>query len=139
MGAEDVGGRLALVAPFCEHHDHVPPGPHVVDVMLQVRVLVGKGPYQRALELGQEGVVGDGAVGAFEILFAVQNLDVFLREPDLKQGLDRRGGVLRVDNRAYHTIGRIRDEGVRLEHRRPPRAGIIHDLARRASATGPSA
>jgi len=73
-------------------------------------VLVAERPDEGALKLVEEPVLGARGIGPVEVLFAMEDVDVRPREPGLQQSLDGSPGMLRVDDRAHHAIGWIRDE-----------------------------
>src|SRR5688572_2050066 len=92
--------------------------------MPQVFVFVAEPPSQRPLKLGEEPVLGTRGIRTVEVLFAMENVDVLPREPDLQQGLDRSLSMLRVADRTHYAIRWIRDEVVWFVHVASPACAI---------------
>src|SRR4029079_7779364 len=68
------------------------------------------------VELREEAAFAAVRICAMEVLLAVEEVDVLLREPELQQVLDGRPRVRVVGKGPHHAIGRIRDEVVRRTH-----------------------
>ena len=70
---QDIGGDEALGAASDQHHDHVAPGAHILDLVGQVLELLEiQGADHRALKLRDEAMLGARRIEAFEIVLAVQ-------------------------------------------------------------------
>ena len=124
VGAQDVRSGLTLVTFLREHHDHASARPHVFYQMLQVSALVAERSSQRPLKLRQEPMLGARGIRTVEVLFAMEDVDVLPREPELQQGLDGSPSMLRVDDGAHHAIRRIRDKVVPFGHVASHRSAI---------------
>jgi hypothetical protein len=133
VAAKDVRGGLTLVTLLREHHDYASARPHVVYQVAEMFVLVPERPGEGPLKLGQERMLGAGAIRTVEVIFPMEDVDVLPREPALQQGLDGSLGMLRVDDGTHHAVGRIRDEVVWLVHvaslEQCDWRQIIHDVA----------
>jgi hypothetical protein len=101
-----------VFAVFRKHHDDKAARPHVFDMPRQVLVFLGwsRQTNQRSLERSEEPVLSAGGVQAFEIFFAMQDVDGVPRKSGLRQGLERGARILRIGNGAHDAIGRIRNE-----------------------------
>ncbi len=126
---QDVGRDDSLAAASGQHHDHVAPGAHVLDVVRQVLELFEiQRPDQRPLKLRQESMIGPGRIEATEVLLTMQDIDVLAVESGSEQRIDSCLRLRGVANGADDAIGRIPDEipviGARCFHGQDPCSAV---------------